>query len=68
MLDFDVRRGHPCPYNREGVDCEETRCQITCGWRPQIDKIRRRQINNGAGLVTGENGLRYLPVRTVRRK
>ena len=65
-MELDERVGHPCPYNREGVDCEETRCQITCGWRPQIDKIRRRKLNGGRGLVKGADGLLHLPVRKRR--
>lgn len=54
-----------CIYNN-GVECSETRCPVTCGWRPQIDKIRRRKLAGGKGLVEGADGLKHLPVRARR--
>lgn len=54
-----------CPYNK-GVECAESKCYAGCGWRKQIETIRKLKINGGAGLVEGADGLRHLPVRARR--
>ena len=53
-----------CKYN-PGIMCENVCCPANCGWRPQIERIRKRQIRSGG--LKSDGGIEYLPVRSRAR-